>query len=156
MDQAFLAPNNVLALTFMALNKLVLNKLDEAKEYIYKAVNQESEHEYVLFCTGRILYACKEYEEAKRYLVKAVEKNPDIETQNTLALTYFELGEYESALNIFKNIDSKAPKSVSVLMSIAKCYEALNNNDEALKYLDRVVEIFPDNEDAHEMIRKLS
>lgn len=151
-----LAPNNVLALTFMALNKLVLNKLDEAKEYIYKAVNQESEHEYVLFCTGRILYACKEYEEAKRYLVKAVEKNPDIETQNTLALTYFELGEYESALNIFKNIDSKAPKSVSVLMSIAKCYEALNNNDEALHYLDRVVEIFPDNEDAHEMIRKLS
>ena len=31
-------PDNVLALTFMALNKLVLNNLDEAKDYIMKAL----------------------------------------------------------------------------------------------------------------------
>ena len=41
-------------------------------------------------------------------------------------------------------------------MDIAKCYEALNNNDEALKTLDKLIEVFPDYEDAHEMIRKLS
>ena len=39
---------------------------------------------------------------------------------------------------------------------IAKCYEALSDNDLALEYLDKVVSIFPDNEEAHEMIRKLS
>jgi tetratricopeptide (TPR) repeat protein len=150
------SPKNVLALTFMGLNKLVLNQLDEAYDYIMKAVKYEPNHEYVQFCAGRILYARKEYEEAKRYLVRAVEQNPDIETQNTLALTYFELGEYEQALNIFKNIDIKRPNSVSVLMDIAKCYEALNENDNALTYLDKIVDIFPENEDAHEMIRKLS
>ena len=149
-------PNNVLALTFMGLNKLILNKLDEAHDYIMRAVKVEPNHEYVQFCAGRILYAEEKYNEAKTYLIRAVEQNPDIETQNTLALTYFKLEEYEQALNIFKNIDNKRPKNISVLMEIAKCYEALNDKDSALEYLDKVVSIFPDNEDAHEMIRKLS
>lgn len=150
------SPNNILALTFMALNKLILNQLDEAYKYIMKAIEIEPNHEYVQFCTGRILFARKEFEEAKRYLIRAVEQNPDIETQNTLALTYFELGEYQSALNVFKNIYSKNPKSISVLMDIAKCYEALKDNDSALEYLDKVVDILPEHEEAHELIRKLS
>lgn len=149
-------PKNVLALTFMALNKLILNQIDEAYSYIMKALEIQPHHEYVQFCAGRILFAKHEYEDAKRYLIRAVEQNPDIETQNTLALTYFELGEYQSALNVFKNIYAKSPKSVSLLMQIAKCYEALKDNDSALEYLDKVVEIFPENEDAHEMIRRLS
>ena len=32
----------------------------------------------------------------------------------------------------------------------------LKDNDRALKYLDKVVTIFPEDEEAHEMIRKLS
>lgn len=149
-------PENVLALTFMALNKLVLNKLNEAHEYIMKAIKIEPHHEYVQFCVGRILYAEGKYDDAKPYLIRAVEQNPDIETQNTLALTYFKLGNYDQALNIFKNIDQKRPKNISVLMEIAKCYEALQDNDSALTYLDQVVSIFPENEEAHELIRKLS
>ncbi len=149
-------PNNVLALTFLGLNSLILNKLNEAKKYIMKAVDIEPNHEYVQFCAGRILYANREYESAKRYLISAIEQNPDVETQNTLALTYFELGEYNNALNIFKNIYTKNPQSVSVLMQIAKCYEQLGEKDNALEFLYKTVDIFPDNEDAHEMIRKLS
>lgn len=149
-------PDNVLALTFMALNKLILNQLDEAKDYITKALNIDHHHEYIQFCAGRILYAKKEFEDAKRYLVRAVEQNPDIETQNTLALTYYELGEYQNAINIFKNLIEKFPDNISVLMSIAKCYEALKDNDSALEYLEKVVSIFPEDEEAHEMIRKLS
>ena len=41
-------------------------------------------------------------------------------------------------------------------MSIAKCYEGLKDNDKALEYLEKVVAIFPEDENAHEMIRKLS
>lgn len=149
-------PKNVLALTFMALNKMILNQLDESYEYIQKAIKEQPNHEYVQFCMGRILYARKEYEEAKRYLIRAIEQNPDIETQNTLALTYFELEEYQNALNLFKNIYSKSPKSIPVLMGIAKCYEALKDNDSALEYLNKIVDIFPEQEEAHEMIRKLS
>ena len=149
-------PENVLALTFMALNKLILNQLDESKEFIQKAIKINPHHEYILFCMGRILYARKEYEDAKRYLIRAVEQNPDIETQNTLALTYYELEEYQSAINIFNNLIAKHPQNISVLMSLAKCYEKLGNADKALEYLEKLVTIFPDNEEAHELIRKLS
>lgn len=149
-------PNNILALTFMALNKLILNQLDEAKDYIMKALKVNAHHEYIQFCAGRIFYARKEYEEAKHYLIHAVEQNPDIETQNTLALTYYELGEYDFAINIFNNLLAKKPDNISVLMSLAKCYEGKKDNDKALEYLDKVVTIFPEDEDAHEMIRKLS
>ena len=41
-------------------------------------------------------------------------------------------------------------------MDIARCQEALGENDNALETLDKLIEIFPDYEDAHEMIRKLS
>ena len=149
-------PENVLALTFMGLNKLILNQLDDAKDYILKAMKVNPHHEYIQFCAGRILFARKEFEEAKRYLVKAIEQNPDVETQNTLALTYYELGEYDSALNIFNNLLAKRPDNVSLLMSTARCYEGLKDNDKALEYLEKVVTIFPEDEEAHEMIRKLS
>ena len=149
-------PDNVIALVFMALNKLVLNQLDAAYEYINKAIKLESEHEYVQFCAGRILYARGEYEEAKRYLVRSLEQNQDIETMNTLALTYFQLGEFSQALNIFAAINKKSPQSISVMMDMARCYEALGENDSALVYLNKVADIFPENEEAQEMIRKLS
>lgn len=151
-----LQPENVLALTFMALNKLILNQLDSAKEYIMKAVKINPRHEYIQFCAGRILYARKEFEEAKRYLISAVEQNPDIETKNTLALTYYELGEYQNAINIFNNILSKLPDNISTLKSIARCYEGLKDNDNALMYLEKLVSIFPEDEEAQELIRKLS
>ena len=67
-----------------------------------------------------------------------------------------ELGEFNNALNIFKNLETKNPNNISVMMEIAKCYEAMQDNDNALEYLDKVVDIFPEHEDAHEMIRKLS
>ncbi|MCQ2738873.1 MAG: tetratricopeptide repeat protein [bacterium] len=151
-----LQPENIMALVFMALNKLVLNQVDSAYEYIMKAIKIEPNHEYIQFCAGRILFARKEYEEAKPYLIRAVEQNPDIETMNTLALTYYELGNYKQALNIFSSISKKSPKSISVLMDMARCYEALKENDSALAVLNKVTDIFPDNEDAHEMIRRLS
>ena len=155
-EALMIEPDNVLALTFMALNKLIMNQLDDAKEYIMKALEINHNHEYILFCAGSILYARKEYEDAKRYLIRAVELNPDVETQNTLALTYYELGEYEQARNIFSSLLTKHPDNISVLMSMAKCYEGMKDNDKALEYLDKVVEIFPEDEEAHEMIRKLS
>ena len=151
-----LEPENVLALTFMALNKLILNQLDAAKDYIMKALKINPNHEYIQFCAGRILFARKDFEEAKHYLIHAVEQNPDIETQNTLALTYYELGEYASAINIFNNLLAKKKDNISLLMSLARCYEGLKDNDKALEYLDKVVTIFPEDEEAHEMIRKLS
>ena len=89
-------------------------------------------------------------------MLHSIEQIPYIETQNILALTYYELREYDFSINIFNNLLAKKPDNISVLMSLAKCYEGKKDNDKALEYLDKVVTIFPEDEDAHEMIRKLS
>ena len=151
-----LEPKNVLALTFMALNKLVLNQLDEAKKYIMEALHINHHHEYIQYCAGRILFARGEYEDAKRYLVEAVAQNPDVETQNTLALTYYELGDYQQAINIFNNLQEKFPDNVSILKSLAKCYEKIQDNDMALNYLYKSADILAEDEEVQEMIRRLS
>ena len=149
-------PDNILALTFMALNKLVLNNLDEAKDYIMKALKQDHHHEYIQYCAGRVMFARKEYEDAKRFLIASLEQNPDIETQNLLALTYYELEEYQFAINIFENLITKHPDNVSILRSMSKCYEKLKNNDKALECLYKLTDILPEDEEAHSLIRKLS
>ena len=149
-------PENILALTFMALNKLVLNQLDEAKEYIMKAFHINHHHEYIQYCAGRILYARKEYEEAKRFLIKAVAQNPDSETQNMLGLTYYELGDVNQAKTIFEHLHSKFPESISILRNLEQCYEKLDDNDKALECLYKLTDIFPDDEEAQEKIRELS
>ena len=46
--------------------------------------------------------------------------------------------------------------NVNVLLNLAKCYEKLSNTDKALEYAEKIVETFPECEEAHEMIRKFS
>jgi 3-hydroxyisobutyrate dehydrogenase-like beta-hydroxyacid dehydrogenase len=58
--------------------------------------------------------------------------------------------------SIFKNLLEKAPMNVNVLLNLAKCCDKLAEKDEALSFLDKIVETFPECEEAQEMIRKIS
>ena len=148
--------DDVIAKTLWAMNKIELNELDKAKELIDSALKQEPHHEYIQFMAGRIYFSLKEYETAKRFLIHSIEQNPDIESQNLLALTYFGLEEYQNAVNIFENLLKKNAENISLLYNAAQCYEKLGDNDKALEKLYKLTDIFPEHEEAQEMIRKLS
>ena len=94
------------------------------------------------------MFARKEYEDAKRFLISSLEQNQDTETQNLLALTYYELEEYQSAINIFENLIKKHPENVLILKNLSKCYEKLKDNDKALEYLYKLTNIFPEDEES--------
>ena len=115
-----------------------------------------SDSAFLLFIAGRIFHLAGDYETAKMYLVKAYEHEKLPEVQNLLGLCYFELGNYEQARAIFENMLEKVPMNVNVLLNLAKCYEKLSNTDKALEYAEKIVETFPECEEAHEMIRKFS
>ena len=155
-EKAINIQNDVVAKALSALNKLELNQLDEARSLIESSLDDQPEHEYIQFIAGRIYYSMKDYENAKIYFIKSLEQNPDKETKNLLALTYYELGEYEKALNIFNALLEGSSQNISLLLNKAKCYEKLEEQDEALKVLDDLTEIFPECEEAHEMIRRIS
>ncbi len=148
--------DDVVAKALSAMNKVELNDLESAKSLIESALHDQPEHEYIQFLAGRIYYSMKEYELAKINLIKSLEQNPDIETKNLLALTYYELGEYDKALNIFNALLEKSSKNISLLLNKAKCYEKLEDTDNALKVLDKLTDIFPECEEAHEIIRRIS
>lgn len=148
--------DDVVAKSLWALNKIELKELENAKELISSALEDEPDHEYIQFVAGRIFYSLKDFENAKIYFIKSLEQNHDKETKNLLALTYYELGEFEKALNIFTALVEKNSKNVSLLLSKAKCEEQLGKIEEALKTLDILTEFFPECEEAHEIIRRIS
>ena len=148
--------SDVFTKTFWSMNKIALNEPEEAKKLIMSALEDEHEHEFIQFLAGKVFYMLKDYENAKFYLIRSYEQNPDIETKNLLGLTYYELGEYEKANNIFKNLLEKNNKNTVLLLNSAKCYEKMNDTDNAIAQLDKLVEIFPENEEAQEMLRRIS
>ena len=155
-EKAMSIDANSFVKTFLALNRLALNNLQSAKTLIEEAIVSTNEHEYTLFVAGRVYYSLKDYETAKSYLIKALEKKVSDDTMNLLGLTYFELGEFDKANNIFLNLLDKNPKNTVLLINSAKCYENLNDFDKALCQAERLLEIFPDSEEALELIRRVS
>lgn len=148
--------DDVVAKSLSAINKLELNDIDSARALIESSLADQPEHEYIQFLAGRIYYYMKDFELAKTYFIKSIEQNPDAETKNFLALTYYELGEYENALNIFNALLEKSKSNISLLLNKAKCLEKLDKVDDSLSVLDELTEIFPECEEAHEMIRRIS
>ncbi len=149
-------PENPTALSFSALNKTHLKQIDTALEQIKKALSKSPASAFLFFITGRIYFLAQDFENAKDYLVKSFEMERIPETQNLLGLCYFELKDYEQAKTIFENMLEKSPLNINMLLNAAKCCKELSQTDEALKYLDKIVDTFPECEEAQEMIREIS
>lgn len=149
-------PQNPNALAFSALNKTHLKQIDQALEQIKSALEKSHESAFLFFIAGRIYFLAEDYDCAKTYLVKSYELEKTHEVQNLLGLCYFELGNYNQAQTIFKNLLEKAPLNINLLLSIAKCHIKMEQKDEALEYLNKITEIFPECEEAQELIREIS
>ncbi len=149
-------PENYEALGFSALNKMLMNDLDEAYEQIEKVLNKVTNDEFMYFIAGKIRFLQNEFEDAKMYFIKSYELEKTYDTENMLGYCYYELGNYEQANGIFKNLLEKNPLNVNLLLCSARCYEKLNDKDAALETLDKIVDTFPECEEAQEMIRAIS
>ena len=147
-------PQNPNILIFSALNSLALNNPKEALGYIESALKIVPHDAFVLFVAGKTNYALKDFEKAQLYLIQSWEQNPTIEVENILGLNYFELGEYEKANTIFLNLSNKNPMNVNLLLNIAKCYQELGDIDMAKEQLQKILEIFPEMEEAEELLKK--
>lgn len=148
-------PNDLNVLIFSSLNSLALNKLEEALQYVEKALSILPEEAFFLFTAGKIHYALKDFEKAKMMLVKSWEMGPTVELENLLGLTYFELGEFEQANTIFLKLLDKNPMNTNLLLNSAKCYEKSNDKSSAKLQLNKALEIFPEFEDAQVLLKNL-
>lgn len=149
-------PDDPDALGFSALNKIQLNELDEAYKQITHAIEHNPNNSFMYFIAGKIKFIQKMYEDAKMYFVKSYELEKTYDCEHMLGLCYYELGDYEQANGIFKHMLEKNPLNINLLLNSAHCYEKLGKKDEALAVLDKIVDTFPECEEAQEMIRQIS
>ena len=141
---------------FSALNKLFINEYEEALKQIEIAIGNTVQNGFFLYIAGKVRFLMKNYEDAKIYLIKSYEMDESLETKNMLAMCYYELGDYEQAKNIFQSLLKENEYNVNIIFWMAKCEKALGNNEQALEYLEKTVEISPEFEEAQEMIREIS
>lgn len=149
-------PENPTALAFSALNKTHLKQIDTALEQIKKAISKSPASAFLFFIAGRIYFLSEDYDCAKDYLIKSFEMEKMPETQNLLALCYFNLKDFNQAKIIFNNMLEKSPLNINTLLNMAKCCIELKQIDEALGYLDKITDTFPECEEAQELIREIS
>ena len=151
-----LKPENPNALAFSALNKTHLKQIDVALEQIKSAISKSPASAFMFFIAGRIYFLSNDFDCAKDYLIKSFEMEQMPETQNLLALCYFNLKDFKQAKIIFNNMLEKSPLNINTLLNIAKCCIELKEIDQALEYLDKIVDTFPECEEAQELIREIS
>lgn len=151
-----LKPENPEALAFSALNKTHLKQIDKALEQIQNAISKSPASAFLFFIAGRIYFLSNDFERAKDYLIKSFEMEQMPETQNLLALCYFNLKDFKQAKIIFDNMLEKSPLNINTLLNAAKCSIELKEIDKALEYLDKIVDTFPECEEAQELIREIS
>ena len=95
------------------------------------------------------------YDAAKQVLEDAMflDKNPEVE--NMLAQIYFSEENYHDAIGLFADIDKKYPTNTANLMNLAKCALKLDKKNDAVNYLHRYTEIFPEDAEAISMLADL-
>jgi len=149
------APDSADVKTFSAVNFIALNELENALECSESALKKFPEDAFILFVTGKVYYLMKNFDKAKWFLIKSYEKNRNSETENLLALTYFELGEFEQANNIFEKLLKENPSNTNVLFNSAKCLIELSDTKSAQKQLKKILKIFPEFEEAKELLNEI-
>ncbi len=149
-------PHDIDALGFSALNKIHLKDFDKAYEQIEYVLHHETGNGFMYFIAGKIKYLQGQYEDAKMFLIKSYELEKTHDAENLLALCYYELGDYSQANTIFSSMLKENPLNVNLLLNSARCYEKLGDKDAALATLDKVVDAFPECEEAQELIREIS
>lgn len=151
-----LKPDNPTALAFSALNKTHLKQIDEALELIKSALSKAPASAFLFFIAGRIYFLSDDFNRAKDYLIKSFEMEKTPDTQNLLGLCYFNLKDFNQAKTIFKNMLDKSPLNINTLLNISRCCIELKQIDEALEYLNKITDTFPECEEAQELIREIS
>jgi len=142
-------------LVSIALNYIAKNMIKQAKEVLLRAFKQEPRNLQVLFHLGEVFYLEKNYENAKQFLEEVYNFNPNVEVANLLAQINYEMGEYSTAETLFGLVKLSVPNNISVILNLAKCRKALGDKTGAKFYIEEIMKIFPEHEEAQEMLAEL-
>lgn len=140
----------------IGLNYIALKKTDKAIEILSNALKLNPQSTDIIQNLAKVYFMKKQYEVAKELLEDAYFLEQNAETANSLALVYFELKEYEEANKLFYVINQTYPNNPNNLLNMAKCQLALNNKEKSEELLNKILEIFPEHEEASKLLNSIN
>jgi len=136
---------DVISLRLLHIEVLIFeNQLDKAEELLFKIQEIDSENEEVLIQKASILSKRSRHEEAVVTLQKALfftDNESDIHA--LLGMEYLFIDDFENAKIQFETCLSLDPDDYSALYNSINCYVYLDDNEGAIDFLNRYLEMNP-------------
>ncbi len=136
---------------YQGLNYLALNELENAKTAFENSIKIEK-NDLNTYHLARTNFYLHNYDETKNLLDEL--DTQDIDAQNLLALTFYELGRYSEAIEVYRRILEKFNENINIMLSLAKCYIKVNNKEEAIKAINETLSRYPDHEEALSLLKE--
>ena len=143
-------------LVSIALNYIAIQDYKKAKDVLIRAIALEPRNVSVLFHLGQVYFIEKSFENAKQLLEDAYNIAPNHEIASLLGQIYMELGQYNEAFILFNLVKLNFPTNLSVLMNLAKCKFLQGDKEQAKKYVQKVLDILPEHEEAQQMLEEIN
>ena len=126
------------------------HQLDEAEDYFKQSLSIQPGQPDALTNYGLLLQTNANLDEAIKLHKKALQLTPEHPNAlYNLAYALNEKGEHSSSLQIYNQVIKNNPYHVRALCDIAHVYGKLKQADQALPFLQRAVQISPDDEHVH-------
>ena len=128
-----------------------------ALEAFREAIEVDPFHAQAQSNLGVLLWQMGEFEEATDTLRKAIELDTeDMDGRINLALICHQVGLYEDAVPLYTQYLDQFPENTEIRMELATCFVELEEMDAAIREVDTVLLLEPDNEAAQKRMDELS
>ena len=109
---------------FKSVSSLFENgRFEDARSGCLKLLSQEPDNGEALHLLGRIEYACKDYRQAAKAVLRALETNPKNPSfHHTLGKTFRKLELNHAAIECFKTAIARDQKMVEAFLDLGKLY----------------------------------
>jgi tetratricopeptide (TPR) repeat protein len=125
--------------------------------HLRKYLEQFSEDSSAWFNLGKILYDREEFAQASQAIVKGLKHDQDNVRGNfLLGSIYSDLNLYEDAAIYLKKAVSFEPLNLEFVLSLARSLQNSGQNEEALKYYQRVLSLNASHQEASEAIKAIN
>ena len=135
---------------FWAVALLKINKVAEAKDKLYKALDLKKDNDKIIYRLGECFLKENNLEEAEKLFKEAIEKN----SENHLAIAdlgklYYNKNEYEKALKLFFNAIDISSKNTYLYFYIGNIYYKLEKLKKSIDYYEKTIEYHPNHIEAY-------
>ena len=138
-------PNNVRAYNGLGVIFKEQEEYDKALIQFERVLEINSNYFPAYYNMGDVQYKLGDYKAAVTYFIKVLKLNPSyhfhLDTLNSLAITYSEMGDAENAVNAFKEAIKLFPSSVMLYNNLGRQYIKMGDFDSAIEILKKGIEV---------------